>query len=169
LYVTQFLEKGESLMKQRLLISAILLVWGLAPVLLSADDSPARRAEPRSPSLDAGRKAVDAKDFKSALGPLTQAAKETPNDADVHNLLGYSYRNLGQFDKAMEHYRLALNINPNHRGAHEYMGELYLQMDQPANAEKELQALSKACPWFGKCEEYDDLKEAIEKHKAKTK
>ena len=156
-------------MKQRLLISAILLVWGLAPVLLSADDSPARRAEPRSPSLDAGRKAVDAKDFKSALGPLTQAAKETPNDADVHNLLGYSYRNLGQFDKVMEHYRLALNINPNHRGAHEYMGELYLQMDQPANAEKELQALSKACPWFGKCEEYDDLKEAIEKHKAKTK
>jgi len=121
-------------MKRRLLVSAILLVWGLAPVLLSADDSPARRIQSQSPSLEAGRKAVDAKDFKAALGHLTQAAKETPNDADVHNLLGYSYRHLGQLDKAMEHYRLALNINPNHRGAHEYMGELYLQMDQPANA-----------------------------------
>jgi hypothetical protein len=40
-------------------------------------------------------------------------------------------------------------------------------MNQPANAEKQLQALKKACPFFGKCEEYDDLKEAIEKYKVK--
>jgi hypothetical protein len=42
-------------------------------------------------------------------------------------------------------------------------------MNQVANAEKELAALKKACPFFGKCEEYDDLKDAIEKHKAKQK
>ena len=40
-------------------------------------------------------------------------------------------------------------------------------MNQPANAEKELATLKKACPMFGKCEEYEDLKEAIEKYKAK--
>jgi hypothetical protein len=40
-------------------------------------------------------------------------------------------------------------------------------MNQPANAEKQLQALKRVCPFFGRCEEYDDLKEAIEKHKAK--
>lgn len=49
------------------------------------------------------------------------------------------------------------------------MGELYLEMDQLANAEKQLQALSKACPWFGRCEKYDDLKDAIEKYKAKKR
>lgn len=149
------------------------VVVGLVLMLSQAlaDDRP-RRADfsrPQSPSLEAGRKAVDAKDFKSAVEHLAKAAKETPNDADVHNLLGYSYRHQGQFEKSMEHYSVALKIDANHRGAHEYMGELYLQMDQLPNAEKELQALQKACPWFGRCEEYEDLKAAIEKHKAKKK
>jgi len=53
--------------------------------------------------------------------------------------------------------------------AHEYMGELYLETNRLAEAEKQLQALSKACPWFGKCEERDDLKAAIEKYKAAKK
>ena len=61
---------------------------------------------------------------------------------------------------------MALKIDPNHRGAHEYIGELYLQMDQLPNAEQQLQALSKACPWFGRCQEHEDLKAAIKKHKA---
>ena len=125
--------------------------------------------KPQSPSFEAGRKAVEAKDFKSALAHLTKAAEEMPKDADVQNLLGYSYRKTGQFDKAMEHYRLALKIDPSHRGAHEYMGELYLETGRLADAENELQALSKACPWFGKCEERDDLKAAIEKYKAAKK
>lgn len=120
---------------------------------------------PTSPSLAAGRKAVDDKDFTGAIQHLTKAASETPKDADVHNLLGYSYRNLRQFDKAMEHYRLALDIDPRHRGAHEYVGELYLQMDQLGEAEKHLSALSRAC-LFG-CAEYNDLKKAIEQYKAK--
>lgn len=118
-----------------------------------------------SPSLAAGRKAVNAKDFTGAIQQLTKAAAETPKDADVQNLLGYSYRNLGQFDKAMEHYRVALQLDPRHRGAHEYLGELYLKMDQPAEAEKQLSALSSAC-LFG-CEEYTDLKKAIAEYKAK--
>jgi Flp pilus assembly protein TadD len=125
------------------------------------------RPKPQSPALEAGRKAVETKDYKAAIGHLTRAAKETPNDAEVHNLLGYSYRHLGQFDKSLEHYRLALNLDPNHRGAHEYIGELYLQMDQLADAEKQLQALYKACPWFGRCEEYEELKETIGKYKSK--
>ncbi|HWP58165.1 MAG TPA: tetratricopeptide repeat protein [Candidatus Acidoferrales bacterium] len=122
------------------------------------------QAAKTSPSLAAGRKAVEAKDFAGAIEHLTKAAHETPKDADVHNLLGYSYRNLRQFDKALEHYRIALEIEPRHRGANEYIGELYLMMDQPANAEKHLNVLSRAC-LFG-CKEYTELKEAIEKYKA---
>jgi Flp pilus assembly protein TadD len=115
----------------------------------------------------AGRKAIEAKDFKSAVGHLTKAVQENPNDADAENMLGYSYRKLGTFDKSMEHYQKALKIDANHRSAHEYLGELYLEMNQLGNAEKQLAALKKACPFFGKCGEYDDLKEAIEKYKAK--
>jgi Flp pilus assembly protein TadD len=149
---------------------SVLTVW-LGLVLCVSGASAMDRKEKEepsaktSPSLAPGRKAVDAKDFNTALQHLTKAAGETPKDADVHNLLGYSYRNLRQFDKALEHYRVALEIDPRHRGANEYIGELYLEMDQPANAEKHLSALSKAC-LFG-CKEYSELKEAIEKYKAK--
>lgn len=147
------------------IVLGLTLMWSQA----FAMDEPAPRRTPTSPELEAGRKAVDAQDYKSAIGHLTKAAQETPKDADVQNLLGFSYRKLGQYDKAMEYYQTALKLDSSHRGAHEYLGELYLEMDQPANADKELQALSKACPFFGKCEEYEDLKEAIDKYKAKKK
>jgi Flp pilus assembly protein TadD len=152
-------------MKSLLFLAAVLLL--LMPQARA--DMPEPKSTPQSPSYEAGRKAVEAKDFKSALGHLAKAAQETPKDADVHNLLGYSYRNVKQLDKALEHYRTALNLDPNHRSAHEYMGELYLDMGQADNAEKQLQALKGACPWFGKCAEYEDLKQAIEKYKAQRK
>lgn len=146
------------------IVFGLALMSGRAP----ADDRPSIDfSKPVSPSLGAGRKAVEAKDFKGALGHLARAAKETPEDADVYNLLGYSYRKLGQLAPAMEHYRLALRLDPNHRGAHEYIGELYLELGQLDNAEKQLQALERACPWFGRCEEYEDLKQAIVKYKAR--
>ena len=132
-------------------------------------DLPEAKAKPESANVVAARKAIAAKDFKSAIGYLTKAVQESPNDADAHSMLGYSYRKSGTFDKSMEHYQRALKIDSSHRYAHEYLGELYLDMNQPDNAEKQLAALKKACPFFGKCEEYDDLKKAIEGYKAKRK
>jgi Flp pilus assembly protein TadD len=149
-------------------LTAVALVAGLILVQGRAfADLPEPKAKPENPNIAAGRKAIETKDYKAAVGHLTKAVQESPNDADAHSMLGYSYRKLGTFDKSMEHYQKALKIDSSHRSAHEYLGELYLDMNQPANAEKQLQALKKACPFFGKCEEYDDLREAIEKHKAK--
>ena len=150
-------------------------LWAVAALSLSLvfvqgrafADMPEPKARPENPNIDAGRKAVEAKDFKAAVDHLTKAVQEVPNDADAHSMLGYSYRKVGTFDKSMEYYQQALKIDSNHRSAHEYLGELYLDMNQLDNAEKQLAALKKACPWFGKCEEFEDLKEAIEKYKAK--
>ena len=130
-------------------------------------DLPEPKAKPVNQNVAAGRKAIDAKDYKTAVTYLTKAVQELPKDSDAHTLLAYSYRKLGTFDKSMEHYQTALKLDPDNRAAHEYLGELYLDMKQLANAEKQLAALKKACPFLGKCEEYDDLKEAIEKYKAK--
>jgi Flp pilus assembly protein TadD len=146
------------------LLTVITLVLGLVAMQARAF-ALVPEAKPESPTVAAGRKAIEAKDFKSAVGSLTKAVQENPNDADAHTMLGYSYRKLGAFDKSMEHYQKALKIDSNHRSTHEYLGELYLDMKQPANAEIQLQALKKACPFFGKCAEYDDLKEAIDKYK----
>lgn len=131
-------------------------------------DLPEPKAK-ESPNVAAGRKAIEAKDFKTAVVHLTKAVQELPNDADAHNMLGYSYRKVGTFDKSMGHYQRALKLDSNHRSAHEYLGELYLDMNQPDNAEKQLAALKKACPFFGKCEEFDDLKKAIDAYRAKKK
>ncbi|HZD40055.1 MAG TPA: tetratricopeptide repeat protein [Terriglobales bacterium] len=153
-------------MKSLLSVVVLLLNFALVQTFALAD-LPEPKSRPENPEIAAGRKAIDAKDFKSAVGHLSKAVQEDPNNADAQSMLGYSYRKLGTFDKSMDHYQKALKIDANHRSAHEYLGELYLDMNQPANAEKQLQALKKACPFFGKCEEYDDLKEAIEKYKKK--
>ena len=152
-------------MKSLLWMLALLLSLALLPTQALADLPAPKSTE--SANIAAGRKAIDAKDYNAAVNYLTKAVQEEPNNADAQNMLGYSYRKVGTFDKSMEHYQQALKIDANHRSAHEYLGELYLDMNQPANAEKQLQALKKACPFFGKCEEYEDLKEAIEKYKAK--
>ena len=155
-------------MKSLLWVLALLLSLGLLPTRALAD-LPAPKSTPENANMAAGRKAIDAKDYKAAVGHLTKAVQEDPNNADAHTMLGYSYRKLGTFDKSMDHYQRALKIDANNRSAHEYLGELYLDMNQPANAEKQLTVLKKACPFFGKCEEYDDLKEAIEKYKTTKK
>ena len=115
------------------------------------------------------RKSIDAKDYKSAVGHLTKAVQELPKSADAHSMLGYSYRKLGTFDKSMEHYQTALKIDSDHLSAHEYLGELYLDLNQLNNAEKQLVALKKACPFFGTCEAFEDLKKAVDTYKAKKK
>lgn len=152
-------------------------LWAVAVLSLSLvfvqgrvfADLPEPKEKAENPNIVAGRKALDAKDYKAAVGHLTKAVQEEPKNADAHSMLGYSYRKAGTFDKSMEHYQTALKLDTNHRSAHEYLGELYLDLNQLNNAEKQLAALKKACPFFGSCEEYDDLKKAIDAYKMKAK
>jgi Tfp pilus assembly protein PilF len=152
-------------------------LWAVAVLSLSLvfvqgrvfADLPEPKEKAENPNIVAGRKALDAKDYKAAVGHLTKAVQEEPKNADAHSMLGYSYRKAGTFDKSMEHYQTALKLDANHRSAHEYLGELYLDLNQLNNAEKQLAALKKACPFFGSCEEYDDLKKAIDGYRAKAK
>jgi Flp pilus assembly protein TadD len=109
---------------------------------------------------------IEAQDYQAAIDELTAALAEKPDDADLLNLLAFSQRKLMRFDEAMVNYQKALQIEPRHLGANEYLGELYLQLDQPEQAEERLQVLDKAC-FFG-CDEYDELKQAIEAYRSKN-
>jgi Flp pilus assembly protein TadD len=80
------------------------------------------------------------------------------HNADVHNLLGFSYRKVKNFDSAERNYQRALRLDPEHKGALEYMGELYLETNRRAQAEEMLALLDKLCP--NGCEELDDLRQA---------
>ena len=106
---------------------------------------------------------MKANDYSSALPRFQAALKRFPEAADLHNELGYTFRKLGRLDKAFEHYKRALAINPRHRGAHEYIGEAYLMVGDVANAEKHLAELRSLCTLS--CEEMRDLQAAIDGHR----
>ena len=99
------------------------------------------------------------KNFTAALNLLKQADSTYANNADVNNLLGFSSRNLKQFSASARYYQKALRINPNHLGALEYQGELFLQTKKVSAAKKNLAKLKQLCGV--NCEEYLDLKKAI--------
>jgi len=104
---------------------------------------------------------LNAKNFKQALADLKIIDSEFKNNADVNNLLGYSSRKLKQYKPADTYYKKALKINPNHLGALEYQGELFVLTNKVSAAKKNLVKLEKLCGL--KCGEYLDLKKAIGK------
>ena len=116
------------------------------------------------------RQAIDARDWDRGMAELNQMLRDEPRNADVHNLLGYSYRKRPQPDlaKAFEHYRIALRLNPRHTGAHEYIGEAYLLDRKPEQAEEHLAQLERICG-NKRCEEYQDLARAIAEYRAKNR
>ena len=118
------------------------------------------------PDYAAGKQALDRKDWAEAARRFRQAALRNPENADLQNYFGYSYRNLGQLDTAFEHYRRALELNPRHRGAHEYAGEAYLMVGDLARAEEHLAALRKIC--LLPCEELGDLEREIAAYRKRT-
>ena len=116
---------------------------------------------------ESGKANIIKSDWATAIVDLEQADKLQPNNADVNNLLGYSNRKLGKLDISLSYYRKALKLTPKHLGANEYLGELYLMMNQPAKAKIQLATLAKIC---GKtCEQYLDLKKGIDSYKAPAK
>ncbi|MEN9587608.1 MAG: hypothetical protein RIT15_1183 [Pseudomonadota bacterium] len=111
-------------------------------------------------AMQAARAQIAKKDWMAAVATLEPYTKANAKSADGFNLLGYSYRNLKRYDESLVAYKQALTLDPKHRGAHEYIGIAYIQMGQPAKAREHLAALDKICTFS--CEEYRDLKKALE-------
>ena len=149
--------------------SVALLGLGLALLPATAIADPTDEA-PAGAQLDpdyaAGKAAIEAKNWAAALGPLSSAALRDTRNADIQNYLGYAYRQTGQLELAFKHYQRALQLNPRHRGAHEYVGEAYLIINNLAKAEEHLGALQQIC--LIPCEEYEDLKKAIAAYRQRT-
>ena len=112
-------------------------------------------------------KAIKKGQFADAYKVLSENEQQHSNNADLYNLMGYSARKLELFDDSMAHYQKALSIDPKHKGALEYLGELYLTLDQPDNAKVILGKLKSIC--FLGCEEKTELSDAIKKWEATNK
>ena len=108
---------------------------------------------------------IEKKDWSAAISTLEKFIKANPNNADGYNLLGYSLRNAKRYSESIFNYKEALRIDPQHRGAHEYLGVAYVQNKELPKAKELLVSLEKICGQ--QCEEYQDLKKAIAKAEKK--
>lgn len=125
----------------------------------TATSMPSAPTKNLTTDLTAIRSLIASKNFSSALASLKIADRNYPNNADINNLLGYSARNLKQNKAAATYYTKALRINPNHLGALEYQGELFMVTKKISAAKRNLAKLKRLCGV--NCEEYLDLKKAI--------
>jgi tetratricopeptide (TPR) repeat protein len=144
----------------RILFTLALTLGLAAPALaIGSGDSPQQPREYRD-----ALKAMQAGEYGRAVKLLETVVAKEPRNADAWNNLGYSERQQNHFDKSLAAYRMALAINPDHRGANEYLGELYLQTGDLAQARRQLEKLKSLCPRG--CEEADDLNEAVRAYQA---
>ena len=153
-----------------LLRAIVVLAWlgaALAPLAAHADptdDDPDAAA--LDPDYAAGKKAIEAKEWRAAVKALSSAALRDTRNADIQNYLGYAFRHLGDLPRAFAHYERALKLNPRHRGAHEYAGEAALIAGDLPRAQRHMAALKSIC--LLPCEELGDLQTAVEAYKTRV-
>lgn len=135
---------------------SIVITLATAPLspVLAVDNVTSREA----PDLASVRAKIKAQEFKDALAELTPMLA-THEHADVYNLMGFCLRKTGDYKQAHTFYRKALDYDPEHKGALEYLGELYVETGQLGKAREHVALLRKLCP--GGCEELTDLEAAV--------
>ena len=146
------------------LTTALAVCLGFAvlagPVMAAgtSDGSSTKAAPAAAVTYDQAKATVDAGNYTKALPMLVALTKADAKNADAWNLLGFTYRNLGQLDASSKAYLVVLKINPNHLGALEYQGELFIQTGQLDKAKANLAKLQGLC---GNCEQYADLAKVL--------
>ena len=153
----------------KLSIAAILAAVSLFTLPAAKSNMGAEEAnESIDPNYLAGKKALESQEWKKAIELLSKAMQKTSNNSEAHNLLGYAYRKTGNFNASFAEYNQALKLDPANRHAHEYIGEAYLLTGNLPKAEQHLAELQKICSPIP-CEEYKELKSAVDAYKKAKK
>ena len=146
-------------------IHALIIAFSAAATFGSAWAMDTPKPDPKDPdkksAIDQGRSAIERRDWSAAQGYLKQAVAADPSSADAHNLYAFSIRNGDHPDMGLvfREYNEALRIDPQHRGAHEYLAEAYLMTGNVAKAKELLSELGTLCN--ARCAEYAKLDQAI--------
>jgi len=111
------------------------------------------------PQLSEARADIDAEAWDSAIAKLKLIVDADNTNADAYNLLGYALRHTGANERAMQAYTRALTLDPQHTGALEYQGVLFVILGDLDKANANLDKIQAICGTS--CEEYEDLAEAI--------
>ncbi len=153
-------------MKKIIFLLSILLISNNCLAAGSSDDSAtkidlyktAKKLVLRAKKLEKKNKIDKAlKLYSKAYDRLIKAYKKDKKNPDILNYLGYTLRKKGDFEEAEIYYLKGLELDANHLGINEYLGELYIQTNRIDLAKKRLEVL-KGC----NCEEFEELKELID-------
>ena len=166
------MKSGLMLMARCVVPGALVLWLAGAPAMAVTSGGTSEPAPSGDDGYAKGKAAFDREDWQGVIEHMTRAIEERPWHDDAHNLMGFAYRKLGDYDRALVEYDRALALNPHHRGALEYLGEAYLELGRPERAEEMLDRLAAECQriavgashrsWQSECEEWQDLNEAYE-------
>lgn len=140
-------------------VAAALALAGAPALAAGTAEREPEKAAAENPDWAAAKAAIANRDYAAAEPLLKQAVAKDARNADAWNYLGYISSRGDRHDEAIGYYGKALALQPTHRGANEYLGELYLKMGDLPKAEARLKVLDEAC-FFG-CAEYDMLKKAV--------
>ncbi len=148
-------------------LSAVLFVVASGAAGAAGDPGGTSMAPPKDPVLEKVAEATRAKNWTAAQEVLRDAVARQPRNADYHNLYAYTVRKGPNPDMSLvfKEYNAALEIDPKHRQAHEYLGEAYLMVGNVPKAKEHLAQLDKLC--FFPCSEQADLKKAIADYETK--
>ena len=143
----------------KLFTVSVFLIINSNNVFSAGSSSDSNNAKTKSLAYLSAEKLINKKQYSDAIVKLNDALVTDSNNADIFNYLGFSHRKLGKMEDAAFFYNKALEINPKHKGALEYQGEMYLTLNQIGKAEENLKKLDKIC--FLGCSEFDKLKKSI--------
>ena len=139
----------------------VVLIFGLIVAVAPANSMVSGLAKA---DLAAGKNAINRGDYEKAIVLISRVIKFDGKNADAYNYLGFSYRKSGRLKKAAAAYKAALNIDPDHKGALEYQGELYLKMGNVKGARLNINHLTSLCR--SGCRELSELKRALADYRA---
>ena len=155
------IKKRTVLVMSVLFFSFTILIYALNSAIAagSVSSNEAETKATHSKEYYKAIKLIKANNFKDAIILLETLVTENPEDADIHNYLGFSFRKTGILNKSSHHYERALNINPKHLGALEYQGELFIALGQIDEAKANLARIDDIC--VTDCKELRELEKAI--------
>ena len=143
----------------KLFTVSVFLIINSNNVFSAGSSSDSNKAKTKSSAYLSAEKLINKKQYSDAIVKLNDALVTDSKNADIYNYLGFSHRKLGKMEDAAFFYNKALEINPKHKGALEYQGEMFLTLNQIGKAEENLKKLDKIC--FLGCSEFDKLKKSI--------
>ena len=155
------------MLKKYLIVSFFITLFSISSQAAGTDDSSAKVKSNYDKAVSfikqakkyekKGKTEKANKRYEKAQKLLITSNNKKPLQADTLNYLGFTTRKLGDYENGEKYYLLGLEIDPNHKGINEYLGELYVVTNRINLAKERLNVLENC-----NCEEYGELKEIID-------